>query len=169
MFNFFTWILFNNIELIYNIFNFVVELQIFRYQELYQQALESLETAALYEPKWDDPQIQGAQLLQYLQNIAELIRTKGKLKPKKLQQILKVFSACSYKLEGFRWMLQSINSKSLGPYSAAGKYGETTVFQNVPYDELQPGLNAGKVILGAVICSVVTESAVPLWVCSNSY
>ncbi|ERL92004.1 tetratricopeptide repeat protein 5 [Dendroctonus ponderosae] len=123
---------------------------IFKYQELYKQALESLETAALYDPMWEDPKVQGAQLLQYLQNIVELIRTKGKLKPKKLLQILK-----------------TINSKYLGPYSAAGQCGETTTaLHNVPYNELQPGSNVGKVILGTVICSVVTESGVPFTFCS---
>ncbi|ENN80500.1 hypothetical protein YQE_03080, partial [Dendroctonus ponderosae] len=124
--------------------------EIFKYQELYKQALEALETAALYDPMWEDPKVQGAQLLQYLQNIVELIRTKGKLKPKKLKQILK-----------------TINFKYLGPYSAAGQCGETTTaLHNVPYNELQPGSNVGKVILGTVICSVVTESAVPFTFCS---
>ncbi|XP_050297968.1 tetratricopeptide repeat protein 5-like [Anthonomus grandis grandis] len=124
----------------------------FKYQEEYKLALDSFYEASLYDPTWTLPRIKERQLVKYLQEIKDLVTNKGKLKPKKLQQIL-----------------QSIDVKHLGPYGG-GSYtsstGATIKLTGITYDSLKPGLNENKVILGKVICSVRNEDNVPFTFCS---
>lgn len=124
----------------------------FKYQEEFKMALESFYEASLYDPTWNPPKNKQIQLLRYLQEIQELVVTKGKLKPKRLQQIL-----------------QSIDSKQLGPYGGGcytSSSGEKAKLTEVLYSSLKPGLNEEKVILGKVICSVRNEDTVPFTFCS---
>lgn len=120
----------------------------FKYQEEYKLALESFNEASLYDPTWEQPGEKEKQLLRYLQEVQDLVTTKGKLKPKKLHQIL-----------------TSIDSKQLGPYGG-GSYisskGEQAKLTEISYNSMKPGLNEEKVILGKVICSVRNEDTVPL-------
>lgn len=53
-------------------------------------ALNTFHQSALYDPTWDAPKTKENQLLKYLQEVQGLVDAKGKLKPKKFQQILKV-------------------------------------------------------------------------------
>lgn len=53
-------------------------------------ALKTFHQSALYDPTWDAPKTKENQLLKYLQEVQGLVDAKGKLKPKKFQQILKV-------------------------------------------------------------------------------
>lgn len=39
---------------------------------------------------WEQPKIKEAQLVKYLNDISEFVATSGKMKPKRLQQILQV-------------------------------------------------------------------------------
>ncbi|XP_066252294.1 tetratricopeptide repeat protein 5-like [Euwallacea similis] len=124
----------------------------FKYQEEFKLALETFHQSSLYDPTWDSPKVKESQLLKYLQEIQELVTSKGKLKPKKLQQIV-----------------QMIDSKQLGPYGG-GSYtsstGQKAKLIEVSYDSLKPGLNEEKVVLGKVICSVRNEDTVPFTYCS---
>ena len=87
-------------------------------------------------------------MLKYLQDIVTLKHLKGKLKPKKLSS-----------------MISSLDpSKQLGPY-AGGKYnspnGGSVNLSLASFKDLKDGINAEKVILGTVICSVHSEDSVP--------
>ncbi|XP_044256056.1 tetratricopeptide repeat protein 5-like [Tribolium madens] len=122
-----------------------------KYEEEFKLALESFNKAALYDPTWDQPKIKEKQLVRYLNEISDLVTTNGKMKAKRLQQIL-----------------QSIDSKQLGPYGG-GSYTSSTN-QTVKLDEislgiLKPGLNEEKVILGKVVCTVQNEDSVPFTLC----
>nr|XP_022911310.1 tetratricopeptide repeat protein 5-like [Onthophagus taurus] len=124
-----------------------------KYEEEFKLALESFNESSLYDPTWDPPKIKQKQLVKYLKDVNELTKTSGKMKLKKLQQLL-----------------QSINeSKQLGPFSG-GSYtstvtGATVKLNEVKLNDLQPGLNEEKVILGKVVCSVHNEDTVPFTFC----
>ncbi|KAJ3658963.1 hypothetical protein Zmor_010675 [Zophobas morio] len=123
-----------------------------KYEEEYELALESFNKAALYDPTWEQPTMKERQLVKYLNEINELVSTCGKMKAKRLQQIL-----------------QSIDSKQLGPYGG-GSYTSTTTQQTVKLDEislntLKSGLNEEKVVLGKVVCTVHNEDSVPFTFC----
>jgi hypothetical protein len=44
----------------------------------------------LYDPTWEQPKIKERQLVKYLNDISDLVTTNGKMKAKRLQQILQV-------------------------------------------------------------------------------
>ena len=69
-----------------------------------------------------------------------LIDLKGKLKTKR-----------------YNTMVQSIESKSLGPLAK-----KQEPLEEVTFSQLNPGVNEGKVVLGKAICSVHSEDSVPL-------
>jgi hypothetical protein len=61
-------------------------------------------------------------------------------------------------------MLQSIESKQLGPYEG-GCYtanNKTVKLESVALKKLQLGINLEKVVLGKVVCSVHNDDVVPL-------
>ena len=83
------------------------------------------------------------------------------------------------KTKRFNCLVDSLTSKSLGPYGGGSYSGPTRTFPSadgssnkpetttvslseVPFSELKEGLNAEKVTLGRVICSVHSEEEVPL-------
>ncbi|KAL1506730.1 hypothetical protein ABEB36_006037 [Hypothenemus hampei] len=124
----------------------------FKYQEYFKLALESFHEACRYNPLWEVPRQKENELVMYLKNIQELVNKKGKLKPKKLQQIV-----------------GSIDVKQLGLYGGEGfvnSVGEKITLKETPYDNLTPGPNENTVILGKVICSIRTEDNVPFTFCS---
>jgi len=123
----------------------------FKYQEEFKLALKSFYEASLYDPTWEPPKKKQNQLLRYLQEIQDLVESKGKLKPKRLQHIL-----------------QSIDSKQLGPYGGGcytSSSGEKAKLTEELCGALKPGLNEERVILGKVICSVRNEDTVPFTFC----
>ncbi|XP_059061089.1 tetratricopeptide repeat protein 5-like [Achroia grisella] len=94
-----------------------------KYEENYAEALENFAFACELEPAWETPREERARLVQYLANINELIRTKGKIKNKKLAQ-----------------MVQSIDDSAVGP-------GRLQLVQ------LVPGRNVGTalgVVVGSI-------------------
>ncbi|KAJ8913318.1 hypothetical protein NQ315_013288 [Exocentrus adspersus] len=119
-----------------------------KYEEEYELALASFNEASLYDPTWEPPAIKEKQLVKYLNDIKELVSTSGKMKAKRLHQ-----------------MLQSIDSKLLGPYGG-GSYtstnGETVKLVEIQLSDLKPGINEEKVVLGKVVCSVRNQDTVPL-------
>ncbi|KAJ8927962.1 hypothetical protein NQ314_019487 [Rhamnusium bicolor] len=122
-----------------------------KYEEEFKLALESFTEASLYDPTWEPPKIKEKQLIKYLNDIKELVSTHGKMKAKRLQQIL-----------------QSIDSKQLGPY-AGGSYtstnGQTVKLEEMLLSNLKPGINEEKVVLGKVVCSIRNEDTVPFTFC----
>ena len=72
----------------------------------------------------------------------------GKLRPKKLKAIL-----------------SSLRDSDLGPYSGGsytGPRGDSVRLTKCALSELEPGLNAEKVVLGKVVCSLKTDNQVHL-------
>ncbi|XP_044747786.1 tetratricopeptide repeat protein 5-like [Coccinella septempunctata] len=122
-----------------------------KYKEEFKEALESFKKSSLYDPTWDRPKKREQQLIEYLNNIEELVSTKGKMKTKKLKNLL-----------------DSIDSKHLGPYLEDTKNiltGANARLIRVNIQELKPGVNELKVLLGKVVCSVRNEDTVPFTFC----
>jgi hypothetical protein len=61
-----------------------------KYQEEYKLALESFSCAHALDPTWEVPQQSEKQLVKYLDSVQELASLKGKLKGKKLRQMVQV-------------------------------------------------------------------------------
>lgn len=53
-------------------------------------ALESFNVACSYEPDWEPPQTKKQQLMKYLSDITELVKTCGKMKVKRLHNTVEV-------------------------------------------------------------------------------
>jgi hypothetical protein len=69
-----------------------------KYEEEYELALESFSRAQALDPTWKDPEQKEKQLIKYLDSVQELVSLKGKLKGKKLQQMVQVRSGDSFQL-----------------------------------------------------------------------
>ncbi|XP_026751628.1 tetratricopeptide repeat protein 5-like isoform X1 [Galleria mellonella] len=94
-----------------------------KYEEYYSEALENFEYACQLDPPWETPRVELTRLTQYLNSANELVRTKGKIKTKKLTQ-----------------MVQSIDDTSIGP-------------ARVQLSQLLPGHNVGTalgVVVGSI-------------------
>ncbi|XP_021916579.1 tetratricopeptide repeat protein 5-like isoform X2 [Zootermopsis nevadensis] len=121
-----------------------------KYEEEYELALESFSRAQALDPTWEAPKQKEKQLVKYLDSVQELLSLKGKLKGKKLQQ-----------------MVQSIEPRQLGPYGG-GSYttrNETVQLEPIILKKLHSGINLEKVVLGKVVCSVHNDDAVPFTFC----
>lgn len=122
-----------------------------KYEEEFSLALQSFSRATALDPTWKEPSCQERVLTKYLEDIVSLLEQKGKLKAKKLTQLV-----------------DSIEEKQLGPYGG-GSYihhnGTKVPLCLQPFSDLQNGLNAGSLVLGKVICSVHTENTVPFTFC----
>lgn len=121
-----------------------------KFEENYQQALDCFGRATALDPTWEAPRKQDAALWQSLADVRALMDAKGKLKTKRFNQLV-----------------DSLDSaKGLGPYgggSYAGPSGGAAVrLEEAAFGDLAEGLNAGKVALGRVICSVHSDETVPL-------
>lgn len=106
-----------------------------KYEENYQGALDGFSRAAALEPSWTEPVMREEQLLDYLGRLCGLLNNKGKIRGKRLQNML----------------------SSLGPV-LLGHYGG---LQLKPLAALQPGKNPGCVVLGRVVFSLMPEERVP--------
>ncbi|XP_053558228.1 tetratricopeptide repeat protein 5 isoform X2 [Bombina bombina] len=109
-----------------------------KYEERYQGALDGFSRAACLEPSWAEPVMREEQLLDYLEKLFGLLSNKGKIRGKRLQN-----------------MLSSLNPGLLG------HYGNTAGLQLKSLSYLQPGKNTGCVVLGKVVFSLVPEERVP--------
>ena len=122
--------------------------QALKYQEEYKSALESFERAILLDPTWEIPQTKRDELLKYLKDVQNSINCKGRMKPKRLHQ-----------------MIQTLDQKHLGPYKG-GTYTTSTEksikLQLVQLKDLQPGLNVEKLVFGKVVCWIQDSDCVPL-------
>ncbi|XP_034952007.1 tetratricopeptide repeat protein 5-like [Chelonus insularis] len=121
-----------------------------KYQEEYKLALEAFERARSLDPTWDVPRQKWEELLKYLKDVQNLIASKGRLKTKRLYQ-----------------MIQSLDKKYMGPYKN-GSYtsgNKSIKLELVPLKDLKEGLNIEQVIFGKVVCWIQTTDAVPFTFC----
>ena len=74
-------------------------------------------------------------------------------------------SAGKLKTKRFNSLVESVDSKRLGPY-AGGQFstssGKTAKLTEIKFSQMAAGLNEEKVILGKVICSLQSLDGVPL-------
>jgi len=124
---------------------------VLKYEEDYQNALESFSRAAALDPLWDEPKEKETALLTYLNKMQTLVASKGKLKARKLNSLS-----------------QSLNESQLGPYTG-GSYtapnGKTVNLELVSLSDLTNGINLHKVIIGKVVCNVTGDEPVPFTFC----
>ncbi|KAH0558308.1 tetratricopeptide repeat protein 5-like isoform X1 [Cotesia glomerata] len=121
-----------------------------KYQEEYKLALEAFERAFSLDPTWDVPRTKWEDLLKYLKDVQNLISSKGRLKTKRLHQ-----------------MIMALDKKHMGPYKN-GSYtsGEKTIkLELTPLENLKEGLNIEKVVFGKVVCWIQNTDAVPFTFC----
>ena len=115
------------------------------YEENWSDVLICLSKALQLDPNWNDARENLKGTLDYLNQITEMISSKGKLKAKKLQSLI-----------------ESINKNDLGPYLDG--YQKNVDNENVSLVEtklrdLVNGSNANKVLVGKVICGLPTKNA----------
>lgn len=109
-----------------------------KYEEDYIEALECFSKALALDPTWDYPKSKKELLLKYLQEVTDLVSLNGRMKGRRLQQ-----------------MIQSIDAKYLG----------VNDLELIGVNLLEKGINVGKIVLGKVICSVQNEDNVPFTFC----
>lgn len=119
----------------------------YSYQEEYKMALDGFGKAAILDPSWNDPQEEQRKLEVYLRNMKDYIEEKGKLKPKKLQN-----------------MVRALKPSDAGPYGGkeyTSPSGTVMPIDQVNLKDLKPELNAGKVVVGKLAAVVPFVNPVP--------
>ncbi|CAH4034900.1 tetratricopeptide repeat protein 5-like [Pieris brassicae] len=119
-----------------------------KYEEKYSEALDTFNRACDLDPLWMPPDRERTKLRQFLASAVDLLRTRGKIKCKRLAN-----------------MLQSVDKKMLGDYLpdqfvTLGARRDVYL-ELVRINALQEGSNENKVILGRVVGSIHSENAVP--------
>lgn len=61
-----------------------------KYEEEFESALHYFDLASLYDPSWEPPKVKSQQLIQYLEDVTDFVGSSGKMKAKRLQQIIQV-------------------------------------------------------------------------------
>ncbi|CAB3232140.1 unnamed protein product [Arctia plantaginis] len=119
-----------------------------KYSEQYSEALEKFSYACRLDPSWAPPRQESSRVLSFTQAATTLVRTRGKLKAKRLAT-----------------MVQSIDKKMLGMYSEGSLHsfgrGREVALELVRLDALQEGNNEAKVVLGKVVGSIHNDNSVP--------
>ncbi|XP_016892318.1 tetratricopeptide repeat protein 5 [Cynoglossus semilaevis] len=116
---------------------------LFQYEEMFGSALEGYSRAAALEPSMGDPPVREKQLLEYLEKVTDLIQNKGKVKARRLRN-----------------MLSNLNTSALGPCSSpqfrspAGRVGS---LEPRTLSSLSHGHNAGVAALGKVVFSLACD------------
>ncbi|XP_026859617.2 tetratricopeptide repeat protein 5 isoform X1 [Electrophorus electricus] len=116
---------------------------LFQYEEMFSSALAGYSRAAALDPGWDEPLERERQLLDYLDHIMNLIENKGKVKARRLRN-----------------MLSSLSVSALGPcaspqfHSPTGRIGS---LEPCCFNSLTHGCNIGVAALGKVVFSLATE------------
>ncbi|XP_051990956.1 tetratricopeptide repeat protein 5-like [Xyrauchen texanus] len=116
---------------------------LFQYEEMYSSALDGYSRAAILDPAWEEPQEREKQLLNYLDQITALVENKGKVKARRLRN-----------------MLSSISSSALGPCSSPrfrSPSGSMGSLEPRSLSTLTHGLNSGIAALGKVVFSLASE------------
>ncbi|GFO20713.1 tetratricopeptide repeat protein 5 [Plakobranchus ocellatus] len=123
----------------------------YKYIGEYQLALDGFSMASQLDPSWSEAKTKETELLRYLSDVQKMIETKGKMKQKKIDSLS-----------------SSISDRDLGPYSSleyVDTGGKTVALTCCKLAELQPKINAGKLVVGKVVCSINSTDSVPFPVC----
>jgi len=125
---------FNSADLFYNKASALI------FDEKYQEGIDNLDRCKQLDPLWQLPLLKKNSTVQLLRGLSDMVAQKGKLKPRKLNNLIK-----------------SISSKDWGPYN-------TSILNRIMVKDLNPGANVGKFILTTVVSSVPCEGGSPLYV-----
>lgn len=116
---------------------------LFQYEEMYSSALDGYSRAAALDPGWEDARKREKQLLNYLNQVKMLMENKGKVKARRLRN-----------------MLSSLSTSALGPCSSpqfqspSGRMGS---LEPRSLSSLTHGHNGGVAALGKVVFSLASE------------
>ncbi|XP_051574178.1 tetratricopeptide repeat protein 5-like [Myxocyprinus asiaticus] len=116
---------------------------LFQYEEMYSSALDGYSHAAVLDPAWEEPREREKQLLNYLDQITALVENKGKVKARRLRN-----------------MLSALSSSALGPCSSPqfrSPSGCTGSLEPHSLSTLTHGRNSGVAALGKVVFSLASE------------
>lgn len=104
--------------------------------------------------------------MSYLETAQQLVTTQGKQRPKKLHAMLKVYcpNLNDANFLTFTFLCQGLSLKHLGPYEEGTEKGseKTAQLKMVALEDLEPGLNKEKVVLGKVVSGLHSEDSVAL-------
>lgn len=112
--------------------------------------MKSFERAMQLSPTWETPKNKRENLLQYLKDVQILVNSHGRVKPRKLYQLIR-----------------ALDVKHLGPYKG-GSYtvGEKSVkLELTPIKDLMFDMNLEKVVFGKVVCWIQDADCVPFAFC----
>ncbi|XP_054713121.1 tetratricopeptide repeat protein 5-like [Uloborus diversus] len=115
-----------------------------KYDENFRLALENLEKALKYDPLWKDPKEDLEALFKHLENIQEMTSKKGKLKARRIKELLNNLK----KEYVYPSSISYTNSK-----------GQPVNAQLAKFSDLEVGLNVGKILYGKVVCHVYCSDA----------
>uniref|UniRef100_A0A8C2ESY2 Tetratricopeptide repeat domain 5 n=1 Tax=Cyprinus carpio TaxID=7962 RepID=A0A8C2ESY2_CYPCA len=116
---------------------------LFQYEEMYSSALDGFRRAAALDPGWEDAREREKQLLNYLDQVIMLIENKGKVKARRLRN-----------------MLSSLSTSALGPCSSPqfrSPSGRVGSLEPRSFSSLTHGHNGGVAALGKVVFSLASE------------
>ncbi|XP_043101296.1 tetratricopeptide repeat protein 5 [Puntigrus tetrazona] len=116
---------------------------LFQYEEMYSSALDGYSRAAALDPGWEDAREREKQLLNYLDQVTMLIENKGKVKARRLRN-----------------MLSSLSTSALGPCSSPqfrSPSGRTGSLEPRSLSSLTHGHNGEVAALGKVVFSLASE------------
>ncbi|KAG7330267.1 hypothetical protein KOW79_006489 [Hemibagrus wyckioides] len=118
---------------------------LFQYEEMFSSALAGYSRAAALDPSLDEPTEREKLLLKYLDQITSLTENKGKVKARRLRN-----------------MLSSLNLSALGP-CASPQYrsptGRTGSLELRSFTALTHGHNTGVAAMGKVVFSLAMEGS----------
>ncbi|XP_065125934.1 tetratricopeptide repeat protein 5 [Paramisgurnus dabryanus] len=116
---------------------------LFQYEEMFSSALDGYSRAAALDPGWEEPREREKLLLKYLDHITSLTENKGKVKARRLRN-----------------MLASLSNSALGPCSSPqfrSPSGHVGSLESRNLSALTHGHNAGVAALGKVVFSFASE------------
>nr|NP_001017654.1 tetratricopeptide repeat protein 5 [Danio rerio]AAH93176.1 Tetratricopeptide repeat domain 5 [Danio rerio] len=116
---------------------------LFQYEEMFSSALGGYSRAAALDPAWENAQEREKQLLNYLDQVTILLENKGKIKARRLRN-----------------MLSSLSTSALGPCSSPqfrSPSGRVGSLEPRSLSSLTHGHNSGVAALGKVVFSLASE------------
>uniref|UniRef100_A0A673HHJ5 Cell division cycle protein 27 homolog n=1 Tax=Sinocyclocheilus rhinocerous TaxID=307959 RepID=A0A673HHJ5_9TELE len=116
---------------------------LFQYEEMHSSALDGYSRAAALDPGWEDARERAKQLLNYLDQVTMLMENKGKVKARRLRN-----------------MLSSLSTSALGPCSSPqfrSPSGRVGSLEPRSLSSLTHGHNGGVAALGKVVFSLASE------------
>lgn len=116
------------------------------YEENWADGLHCLGKALELDPHWEEAKENLKGTLDYLTQLQQMIRSKGKLKERKFQSLI-----------------DSIKKSDLGPYLEHTRINEDNKLRQYELVEanlsdLKKGLNKNKVLVGKIVCGLLTKN-----------